>query len=133
MGIRTATEGPVVRVYFRCRKAAGGAVPCTGTQVRAHEIEQLVWSVLREPSIAFPRQRGRPARAMVTLYSLGQFMPMLDPASEQTLVGSVVQEVVWNADTSGVQTLLKWDALTKAYRWPGDLAGEVLVRRKASR
>ena len=39
MGIRTAAEGPVVRVYFRCRKAAGGAVPCTGTQVRAHEIE----------------------------------------------------------------------------------------------
>lgn len=127
MGIRTATEGPVVYVYFRCRKAAKGAMPCTGTQVRAHEIEQLVWSV------AFPRRRGRPARAMVTLYSLGQFMPMLDPASERALVGSVIQEVVWNAETSGVQTLLKWDALTRAYRLPSDLAGAVLVRRKAIR
>jgi len=133
MGIRTATEGTVVRIYFRCRKAAEGAAPCTGTQVRAYEIEQLVWSVLREPSVAFPRPRGRPARAMVTLYSLGQFMPMLDPASERALVSSVVQEVVWNAETSGVQTLLKWDALTKAYRWPSDLAGAVLVRRKALR
>ena len=133
MGIRTATEGPVVRIYFRCRKAGEGAVPCTGTQVRAYEIEQLVWSVLREPSVAFPRPRGRPARAMVTLYSLGQFMPMLDPASERALISSVVQEVIWNADTSGVQTLLKWEALTKAYRWPSDLAGAVLVRRKAIR
>ena len=131
MGIRTATEGPVVRIYFRCRKAAKGAPPCTGTQVRAYEIEQLVWSVLREPSVAFPRPRGRPTRAMVTLYALGQFMPMLDPASERALVGSVVQEVIWNAEASGVQTLLKWDALTKAYRWPADLAGAVLVRRKA--
>ena len=87
MRIRTATEGPVVRVHFRCRKAAEGEMPCTGTQVRAYEIEQLVWSVLREPGVAFPRRRGRPARAMITLYSLGQFMPRLDPASERALAG----------------------------------------------
>lgn len=72
MSIRVTTNGPRRYVYFRCRAARGGGTPCTGTQVRAFDIEQTVRSVLMEPDRAFPRRRGRPGRTAVALYSLGQ-------------------------------------------------------------
>lgn len=97
MSIRVTANGPRRYVYFRCRAADADGAACTGTQVRAFDIEQTVRSVPMEPDRAFPRKRGRPTRATVALYSIGQVLPLLDPNGERELVRKVVQAVAWNA------------------------------------
>ncbi|MBK9168373.1 MAG: hypothetical protein IPM24_13010 [Bryobacterales bacterium] len=118
MGVRVTANGPRRYVYFRCRTADAGSAPCTGTQVRAFDIEETVRSVLMEPNRAFPLKRGRPARAAVTLHSLGQVLPLLDPNGEREVIRKVVQEVVWHADTRGIRLTLNLKALTEALPQP---------------
>lgn len=118
MGIRVTVNGPRRYVYFRCRTADAGSVPCTGTQVRAFDLEETVRSVLKEPACAFPRRRGRPTRAAVTLYSLGQILPLLDSKSEREFFREAVHEVTWNADTRGIRLTLNLNALTEGRPQP---------------
>jgi len=118
MGIRVTANGPRRYVYFRCRTADASIAPCSGTQVRAVGIEETVRSVLMEPGRAFPRRRGRPTRAAVTLYSLGQILPLLDPKAEREFLREAVHEVTWNADTRGIRLTLNLNALTKGLRQP---------------
>ena len=118
MGIRVTKNGPRHYIYFRCRTADPGSEPCKGTQVRAFDIEETVQSVLMEPGRAFPRGRGRPTRAAVTLSSLGQFLPLLDPNGERELIRQVVGEVVWNADTRSIRLSLDLNALTHGFAQP---------------
>jgi hypothetical protein len=118
MGIRVTANGPRRYVYFRCRTADAGSAPCSGTQVRAVGIEETVRSVLIEPGRAFPRRRGRPTRAAVTLYSLGQILPLLDPKAEREFLRDAVHEVIWNADTQGIRLTLNLKALTEGLPLP---------------
>jgi len=125
MSIRVTANGPRRYVYFRCRAAHGGGAPCTGTQVRAFDIEETVRSVLMEPARAFPHKRGRPTRAAVALYSLGQVLPLLDPNDERELIRRVVQEIAWNADSQGVRLALDLKALAEGIPRPVGLATSV--------
>ena len=118
MGIRVTANGPRRYVYFRCRTADASIAPCSGTQVRAVGIEETVRSVLMEPGRAFPRRRGRPTRAAVTLYSLGQILPLLDPKAEREFLREAVHEVTWNADTRGIRLTLNLNALTEGLPQP---------------
>jgi len=116
MGSRVTRDGVRGYAYFRCRKAVDGRGPCTGTQIRAYDIEETVRFALMNPAGAFPRKRGRPGKDVRTLYALCQVIPLLDPASEQALIRNVVQEVVWNAETAGVRILLNWEMLASGLR-----------------
>ena len=118
MGVRTTKNGSRRCIYFPCRKAVEGAKPWTGTQVRAHDIEERVRPILMEPGDVFQRRRGRPTEDTVTLYSLGQLMPLLDPVAERALIREVVQEIVWNAETSGVRFSLNLAVLARGFRRP---------------
>ena len=111
MGARVTRDGVRGYTYFRCRKAVDGRGACTGTQIRAYDIEETVRFALMSPAGAFPRKRGRPGKDVRTLYALCQVIPLLDPESERALIRNVVQEVVWNAETSGVRILLNWEML----------------------
>lgn len=113
MGVRVTVNGPRRYVYFRCRTASPGSGPCKGTQVRAFDIEETVRSILMDPGRAFPRKRGRPARAAVALYSLRQFLPLLDPHGEREFIREVVQEVAWNADARAIRLALNLKALAE--------------------
>ena len=106
-----ARYGPRAYTHLRCRKAVGIEKPCKGTQVRAFDIEEAVWSALMNPAKAFPRRRGRPGKDVLTLYALCQVIPLLEPRSERVLIRNVVQEVVWNAETRGIRIMLNWEAL----------------------
>ena len=125
MSIRMTANGSRRYVYFRCRTADAGGATCTGTQVRASDIEEAVRSILIEPGRAFPRKRGRPTRAAVALYSLGQVLPLLDPNGERELVRKVVQEVVWNADSLGIRLTLDMKTLAEGIPQPIELATNV--------
>jgi hypothetical protein len=39
MGVRVTRDGMRGYTYFRCRRAVDGRGPCTGTQIRAYDIE----------------------------------------------------------------------------------------------
>lgn len=113
MGVRVTANGSRRYVYFRCRSADAVSAPCTGTQVRAFDIEETVRSVLMEPNNALPRKRGRPTRAAVALYSIGQLLPLLDPKGEREFIREVVQEVTWSADTRSIRLTLNLKALSE--------------------
>ena len=125
LGIRVTKNGARHYIYFRCRTSTADAQPCTGTQVRAYGIEETVRSVLLEPGDAFPRKRGRPTRAVATLYSLGQLMPLLDPAADRALIREVIQEVVWNPETDGIRLSLNLAALARGFQRPLEMVMSV--------
>jgi len=113
MGIHTVRNGCVLYCYFRCRSTAGGQRPCTGTQVPVAQIETQVRSIFLAPGEHLHRQRGRPTRAIVTLFSLGEVLPMLDPATEQKLIHDVVQEIVWDSAAGKARVSLNTEALER--------------------
>lgn len=116
MGARVTRNGVRGYTYFRCRKAVDGRGSCTGTQIRAYDIEETVRFALMSPASAFPRKRGRPGKDVRTLYALCQVIPLLDPAAEPGLIRNVVQEVVWNAEKASLRILLNWEMLASGLR-----------------
>jgi hypothetical protein len=52
--------------------------------------DRVAGSIFLAPGEHLCRQRGRPTRAMATLFSLGEVLPMLDPATERKLIHDVV-------------------------------------------
>jgi len=103
MSIHVNHRGSVRYLTFRCRRAAAGEKPCSGTQVRVFEIEQQVQSVFRHPGERLPMKRGRPPRAVVAIHVLGHVFPMLNPAARQQIVALSVEEVIWDADAGRIQ------------------------------
>ena len=64
------------------------------------------------PAGAFPRKRGRPGEGR---YHAVRALPVdtsPDPASERALI----QEVVWNAETTSIRILLNWEILASGLR-----------------
>lgn len=116
MGARVTRDGMRGYTYFRCRKAVDGRGPCTGTQIRAYDIEETIRFAFMNPAGAFPRRRGRPGKDVRTLYALCQVIPLLDPASEHALIRNVVHEVVWNAETASLRIVLNWEMLASGLR-----------------
>lgn len=113
MSTRVTANGTRRYVYFRCRTADADGATCTGTQVRAFDIEETVRSILTDPGQAFPSKRGRPTRAAAALYSLGQLLPLLEPKGERAFIREAVQDVVWNADTRAIRLALNLKALSE--------------------
>ncbi len=66
-----------------------------------------------DPGRAFPRTRGRPARAAVALCSLMQLPPLPDPNGKREFIRKVVQEVAWNADARAIRLALNLKALAQ--------------------
>jgi hypothetical protein len=50
---------------------------------------------------------------MVTLFSLGEVLPMLDPATERKLIHDVVQEIVWDSAAGKARVSLNTEALER--------------------
>ena len=114
MSIHVNSRGSRRYLSFRCRRTGDGKKPCRGTQVAVFEVEQRIESIFCSPADAVPKKRGRPPRWSLALRSLREAFPTLDLAKRKQLIGLVVEEIVWDADSRQIQVILKKAAILEA-------------------
>jgi len=103
MNIHVNSLGGRRYISFRCRRAVAGAKPCTGTQVRAYNIQRIVESVFFNPEKNVPLRRGRPSRGLVALRALGPIYRRLTLTAQKRLIEIAVKEVLWDAETGKIR------------------------------
>ncbi len=109
MSSHTTRHGSRIYRYYRCRSHTGGRPPCRGVQVPAGEIESEIFRVLSDLPTAAAVKSGDKE----TLLRFSAAWSLLGSDARREVLGQVVREIRWNAQTGEISLSLDEETLKR--------------------